>query len=133
MRLFLLLSTLVLLVISPQPFAEDDEEGGVKEVAYVSLEPSLVANIQGRAKYARCDIQLMTNDLESLDDIKLHLPAIRHELLLLLSEQDGKILKTPDGKEQFRQQALMAIQKVIKEQTGKESINDLFFTSFFVQ
>ncbi|MCU7854927.1 MAG: flagellar basal body-associated FliL family protein, partial [Candidatus Thiodiazotropha sp. (ex Lucinoma borealis)] len=53
--------------------------------------------------------------------------------LLLLSEQDGKNIKTPDGKEALRKKALSVISKLMQELSGKEGIKALFFTTFFVQ
>lgn len=126
--LFMILSTL--LVLPCQTFAEEDEP---KEVAYFALKPSFVVNIKDGARFVRTDIQVMTRDKEQLESIQLHAPALRHELLLLLSEQKGKVIKTPKGQEEFRKKALESLQGVIEEQSGIASIDDLFFTSFFVQ
>jgi flagellar basal body-associated protein FliL len=52
---------------------------------------------------------------------------------LLLSEQDGNKLRTAAGKEELRQKALQLAKKVLKEQTGKDSVEELYFTAFFVQ
>ena len=122
---------LCFLIISTGSFAAEEEDK--QKVVYYSLSPSLIANVQGSAKYARCDVQFMVKGEENLVDIQLHSPALRHELLLLLSDQQGKELKTPKGKEKFRKVALKALQKVMKNMAGKELIEDLFFTSFFVQ
>ena len=131
MRLFSLLILTWSVLYSSLTIAED--EGEKKQAVYFSLSPSLIANVNGNARYARCDIQLLVADEESLPDVRLHSPAIRHELLLLLGDQDGAALQDPKGKERFRQSALSAVGSVIKKQTGKNSIKDLFFTSFFVQ
>jgi flagellar protein FliL len=124
--LFLTSSLLFSAVIS----ADDAEK---QKAVYLPLNPSLIANVQGTARYARCDVQLLVNSEDNIADVRLHAPAIRHELLLLLGDQKGDVLMTPQGKEKFRQSALAAVGKVIKEQTGVNSIKDLFFTSFFVQ
>jgi flagellar FliL protein len=116
--------------------AADEEEGEEAEktqVAYFSLSPSLITNVQEGARYIKCDIQLMTKDEANLEAIRLHAPAIRHELLLLMGEQKGKALKTASGKEKLRKMALKAAAKVIKKQTGKDIVDDLFFTAYFVQ
>ncbi len=131
MRLFSLL-ILTWSVLFPG-FAIAEEDGEKKPAVYFSISPSLIANVQGKARYARCDIQLMLENEEAVPEIKLHAPAIRHELLLLLGDQNGADLQDPKGKERFRQAALSAVGSVIKKQTGKNSIKDLFFTSFFVQ
>ncbi len=129
MRLISLLILTCSVLYSDFAVAEDEEK---KKSAYFSITPSLIANVQGKARYARCDIQLMVDE-ESLPEVQLHASAIRHELLLLLGDQKGADLQDPKGKERFRQTALSAVGKVIKTQTGKNSIKDLFFTSFFVQ
>jgi len=130
---------LIILLISYLPGsllaaeADASEDTEKVQVEYLKLAPSLVTNVQGGAKYVRCDVQLMTRDPEALEKLKLHTPAIRHELLLLLSDQQGGELKQPKGKEKLRKQALASVQKVMKGLTKKPMTDDLFFTSFFVQ
>lgn len=130
MRLLSILILACSALYSGLSIAGDDEK---PQAVYFSLSPSFIANVHGKARYARCDIQLMVTDEESLADVRLHAPAIRHELLLLLGDQNGEDLQTPKGKERFRQTALTAVGGVTKSLTGKNSIKDLFFTSFYVQ
>ncbi len=135
MRLSYLPLLLLLFSHPGSGMAADEEETGEGKTraAYFSLSPSLITNVQDGADYARCEIELMTLDEKNLEDIQLHAPAIRHELLLLLGDQKGSALKTPSGKERFRKQALKAAARVMKEQTGNPSVDDLFFTSYFVE
>jgi len=129
-----LLVLLLLLLPALAWAAEEDGEDQEKvQVEYLKLSPSLVVNVQQGARYVRCDVQLMTRKPEALERMKLHAPAIRHELLLLLSDQKGSELKQPKGKETLRKQALKAVRKVLQELTGEPLVDDLFFTSFFVQ
>jgi flagellar protein FliL len=130
MRFISLLLLTYSLLYSGVTSAEDAEK---QKAVYLPIHPSLIANVSGKARYARCDVQLLVNSEDNLADVTLHVPAIRHELLLLLGDQDGGGLMTPQGKERFRKSALAAAGKVIKEQTGVNSVKDLFFTSFFVQ
>jgi flagellar protein FliL len=126
---FLLLFTLPLCLSA----ADEEKKEAPAPIIYYQIKPSLVANLASGGKYIRCDIQLMTNDESLLADLRLHDPAIRHTLLLLLSDQDGNKIKTPEGKEALRREALNQVSAVIKKETGKESIKALFFTTFFVQ
>lgn len=126
----LLIFTLIFSVFS---VSAEEEEEEPKEILYNEIKPSLIANLASGGRYIRCDIQLMTHDPEQLENIKLHAPALRHALLLLLSEQDGKSLKIAKGKEKLRKQALTTSNGVLKELTEKEGIENLFFTSFYVQ
>ncbi|MCM8854891.1 MAG: flagellar basal body-associated FliL family protein [Candidatus Thiodiazotropha sp.] len=137
MRLVQILIAMLIFLALPL-MAEDEKDEKTEEEApptinYYQVKPSLVANLASGGKYIRCDIQLMTNDELFLEDLNLHGPAIRHTLLLLLSEQDGKNIKTSDGKEALRKKALSVISKLMQELSGKEGIKALFFTTFFVQ
>ena len=131
---FLSLLFLVAMVFFIVPvMAADDEAEANLSAAYHELKPSLVVNLQGVGKYMRCDVQLMTRDDANLEDIQTHSPALRHELLMLLGDQQGDTLKKPKGKEKLRLTALKAIQNVMQEQTGEAKVDDLFFTAFYVQ
>jgi len=129
------LRVLILLfgVVVNLPMTALAEEGGGPQSAYHELSPSLVVNLPQGARYIRCDVQLMTLEAGLLPELQLHAPAIRDSLLMLLSEQDGAKLKTAEGKEQLRQDAIDATRKLMKELIGKGVIDDLFFTAFFVQ
>ena len=121
---------LISLILSSAVFAEDE---ATPVLSYYEVKPSLVANLASGGKYIRTDIQLMTQDQGFKEVLELHGPAIRHTLLLLLSEQDGKTIKTPDGKETLRKQALESVRKLMQELTDLDSLQALFFTTFFVQ
>lgn len=111
--------------------AEEVEEK--KPLLYFELQPSIVSNLQKGANYIRTDIQLVTHEPASLKELEHHAPALRHELFLLLSDQSGSSLKQPKGKEKFRKNALKSLQKVMRILTGNELVDDIYFTSFFVQ
>ncbi|MDJ0807272.1 MAG: flagellar basal body-associated FliL family protein [Gammaproteobacteria bacterium] len=127
-----LIASLLLFFCSTASYAEDKEDG-VPTISYYEIKPSLVANLASGGKYIRTDIQVMTRDETYKESLELHGPAIRHTLLLLLSEQDGRTIKTPEGKEALRQEALTQVSQVMKDLSGKDSLQELFFTTFFVQ
>ncbi|MES9817042.1 MAG: flagellar basal body-associated FliL family protein [Candidatus Thiodiazotropha sp.] len=112
---------------------EQETEEAAPAISYYQVKPSLVANLASGGKYIRCDVQLMTNDEIFLEELNLHGPAIRHSLLLLLSEQDGKSIKSPSGKEALRKKALSTLGELMQELSGKNELKALFFTTFLVQ
>lgn len=132
MRFFIPLLVALLMFSLPLQAADEKAEAPVN-ISYYHIKPSLIANLASGGRYVRCDIQLMTEDETYLEKLKLHDPAIRHTLLLLLSEQDGGKIKTPEGKEALRKQALTQINRQLKELTGTAGVKALFFTTFFVQ
>ena len=131
--LSLLLLPLSLSAAEEKKPEEAAEPGQPKVAVYHELSPSLVVNVQGKARYMRCEVQLMTRDQGKLANIVLHSPALRHELLLLLSDQQGQDIKDTKGKEKLRKVALKALQSVMEKMVGDESIEDLYFTSYFVE
>ena len=135
MRLFslLLLSAALLVSVSVPAASEAKEEKRKAPPLYYKLSPSLIANVHGKASYVRCSVQLMTRDEDHLERITHHTPALRHELLLLLGDQDGQKLKAPKGKEKLRKAALKGVRKTMKSITGDPMVEDLYFTSYFVQ
>jgi flagellar FliL protein len=130
------LLTLVVVLATMPVFSADkekDEEAKPKTPHYFELKPSIVANMQQGAQYIRCDVQLLTMNTSDHEAVSLHAPALRHEMFLLLSDQEGSQLKETKGKEKFRKNALTAMKKVMNKLSGNDTLEDLFFTSFYVQ
>lgn len=124
---------LILAGMSLVSMAEEDEDQG--EARYVDLTPALVANFggPGKLKFLRADLSLRVDSQEAMRAVAYHLPALRHALIMLLSNQTGETLSSAQGKEQLRLEALELAQKVIEEEEGQKFIVDLLFTGFFVQ
>ena len=95
----LLISLLLFFSLAVNAAEEGKEPAAVKANAYFDLSPSLVLNVKGNARYMRCDVQLMARDEAKIAAISLHAPALRHELILLFSDQQGQNIKTTQGKE----------------------------------
>ncbi len=136
MRPVAFLPFILLLLFSPFVLlaeGSDEEEGEIKAALYYEFTPSFIANLSKGGRYVRCDIQLMTRDEHTFEMIKLHSAALRHHLLLLLSEQEGSTIKSTKGKEALRKKALTTANKALADIVEDVSIEALFFTSFFVQ
>lgn len=136
MRLLTLLLSIALVLAASLVRAADEGEDGAQappSMSYFELAPSIVVNVKGKAKYIRCDVQLMTRNDAALSVISLHAPALRHELILLLSDQNGMDIRTSKGKEKMRKLALKSLKGAMKKMVGEELIDDLFFTTYLVQ
>lgn len=123
---------LVCLFFSTAICAAEDEQAPI-DIGYYELKPSFVSNLTGGPKYIRCDIQLMTEHASELPKVELHSPALRHGILMLIGGQDGKQLKTRDGKEDLRQAALKSVRTQLEALTGKPIVDDLYFTAYYVK
>jgi flagellar FliL protein len=113
---------------------KDGEEKPVT-VSYLPLDPPFVVNFQnpGQARFLQVSMEVMSRENGVGDDVKKHMPAIRNSLVLLLSGQSHETLSTPEGKEKIRAMALAEIRKILKEHTGKDGVEQVYFTGFVMQ
>lgn len=130
MRIKLLLITLLMLCSSA--FAAD-EEAAAPQIAYYELKPAIVSNVTGGAAYIRINVQYMTEQPDMLDKVKTHSSALRHHIFMLIAGQNGNTLKSREGKEELRKGILDVSKKTMKELTGKEILNDVYFTAYYVK
>jgi flagellar FliL protein len=97
-------------VISKQRAAAYDEEGGAPEKAveaarktppvYLPLD-NMVVNLAdpGGDRVAQVGVTLEVRDAKASDAVKVYLPAIRSEILMLISQRTAEQLLSKEGKE----------------------------------
>jgi len=115
---------------------ETAEEEESKDIAYLPFAKPVVVNYQaadGKTRFLKAEVTLMTEDEARLEDIKKHLPKIQHVVNMVFSRQTFEELGTADGKESMRAEALEEIQGVLKEAMGDKNVDDLLYTSFVTQ
>lgn len=115
--------------------AEEDGEPQIN-VQYVDLKPAFVANFGGPApklKFVKADISVRANTVEAANLIEQHMPLIRNEIVLLLSAQAEADISSMEGQEKLRLEALERVKKVLEEETGSPTAEDLLFTNFVLQ
>lgn len=121
---------------TPNPNTEPTEAAAVPApAAYLAVEPAFVVNLEDPdiPHYLQVDVQLMSREPAALDTVRTHLPRVRNNLLLLFGQQKPSDLSTREGKDQLRALALAEVQTVMKAETGKPLVDDLYFTSFVMQ
>ena len=142
MQKILLSATLMILIfggqIGSQVWSAEDEEEEVAKVesVYISLGSPLVLNLsskRSRNTYLQLTADVLVKDADSEELIKTHIPAIRHQLIVLLSEQPARDMKSPSKREEIRKLAAVQIQELVAELSDNEDISDILFSSFLVQ
>jgi flagellar protein FliL len=127
-----MLLLILLLPLCFSAFAELAEKQFAAE--YIPLTPDFVVNLQGgRRNYLRANLQLLAENKEYAEQIALHLPAVRHAMILLISEYSADQLSTSQQREEFRKEALTEIRKTLDKYASSKGLSDLFFTEFLVQ
>ena len=132
---FINLLLTALLLVAPLAAAESDSEGETA-VQYLEMRPAFVLNFGGPAKkmkFAKVDISLRVNSSSAGESVKSHMPALRNEVVLLLSRQGDEAMGSTAGRETLRSEALERLNSVLREETGSEAIDELLFTTFVVQ
>ncbi len=105
------------------------------EPIYFKLEPAFVSNItlKKRSRFIQIAIEVVSTDPEAIENLKIHNPVIRNNLGILFSSIGDEEVSTLEGKERLRSQVLKEIQGILKDKSGIEGIDDVFFTGFVVQ
>lgn len=136
-RLFILLGLLFSILAAPSLHAEEKKEAEApKKAIYYALEPAFVVNLQGgrRIHFMQVKVQLMTRDDNVVKAAEENQPPIRDAIIMLLAHQSGETMRSVQGREQVRQQAMAEVQKVLAEVAGiKEGIEAVYFTDFVIQ
>jgi len=118
----------------PAPVA-DAAPQGKQPAVFEALAPAFVANYtqNGRQRYMQVSITMQGRDLADIEALKVHMPVIRNNLVMLFSGQSFETLATPVGQEMLRQKATASVQEVAQKELGKVVIEQLLFTNFVLQ
>lgn len=134
MQKLILCATILLLGLT-QAQAADDDEVASKSSAYVSLGEPMVLNLSGgkRLTFLQISADVLVSDADAESTIKTHVPAIRHSLIMLLSEQKSGDIKSPTKREEIRQQATARVKGLMAELADSQDVSEVLFSSILVQ
>lgn len=119
-----------------KPEASPAQATNVKPAAiYEPLSHAFVVNFNqnGRQRFMQVSITMQGRDQAALDALKVHMPVIRNNLVMLFSGQGFDTLATPVGQEMLRQKATASVQEVAQKEVGKLVVDQLLFTNFVLQ
>jgi len=88
---------------------------------YLPLKPAFVVNLnsQDEVKFVQVIAQVQVSTDEAANALEHHQPAIRDALLMLLSNNTEQQIRSRQGKEELRSEALEIIRKVLEQQHVK--------------
>ncbi len=113
-----------------------DEDVTPLTSSYVSLGEPMVLNLTSKTKrltFLQISADVLVSDSDVEDTIKTHVPAIRHSLILLLSERDAVDIKSTAKREEIRQQATTNVMALLAELSGNPADGEILFSSILVQ
>ena len=129
-RTFALL--LLCSVMSSVSYAEEDEN---TISAYVELRPNFVVNHVGnesKLKYIKTSISIRTNETQKIL-IENNMPIVRDAIVMFLSSRTTEQVTGAIAREKTREEAAIAVNTALEEETGLSPVQDILFASFVTQ
>lgn len=113
-------------------FASSDSGAGSP---YFDIGTPFVVNLtgDGNLAYLQVNAQFKVHRPELKTQLQIHMPAIQHTMMMLLSEQTMSGIKSVQGKQALRDTALKELQKLFQAQIGDPVIDEVYFTGFVIQ
>lgn len=115
---------------------EEEEGAAVKQITYIEVKPPIVVNPndpETEFTYLRVGVSLLVSTDKEKELVELHMPSIRHNLVMLFGDQKFSELMTSEGKRALQKQALEVAQQAMKTATKKSVVQDLYITDLVGQ
>lgn len=114
--LVVILSFLLMSVAAANEGAKESEaEAGVK---YIEMTPKFTVNLAEPKKFLLINVQLLVEGAGAIEAVKKHMPALRHELIMLYSGRPSEQLQTMEQREALRQETTAVIRKTLEKMDG---------------
>lgn len=103
---------------------------------FYTIKPVFIVNLNSKkVKFLQISVEVMTRKAEVINSLTNNLPLIKNELLILFSNKSYDEVKSLEGREALRREALTVIKNVLAKETGATNVavEDVLFTGFVVQ
>lgn len=116
---------------------EQEEQAGPATI-YFEIDPPFVLNYgngsSGRLKFLRAELTLrLSTEGSVIGDVNLHMPALRHAIIMHLSKQSSERINDASLRDEIRQELLNEVRVVLANAGTTEGVEDLLFNAFIVQ
>jgi len=117
MRLLVILLSLLFMsvAVANEGAKESEAEAGVK---YIEMAPKFTVNLMEPKKFLLIDVQLLVEGANAIAAVKKHMPALRHELVMLFSGRSSEQLQTMEQREALRQETTKIIRETLEKMEG---------------
>lgn len=124
------------LLTSLPALAAGSPEGGLLSPYYQITEPftiNFTTQSEQKVRYLQIKVALKSHDQAIIQSAEVNLPMIQDALRVLFTDQNYQTVSTVAGREQIQQQALLKIRALLKEETGNDGLEQVYFTRFILQ
>ncbi len=122
--------------ISAPSWAGDEEEAPPKAVYFNFPEPftiNFLNQSKKQVRYLQIKVSLMAHNPEIISSAELNLPMLEDSLRTLFSSQSFEEVTSTKGRKALQDNALKTINSILKEETGQDNLDAVYFTSFILQ
>jgi len=124
------------LLKAEQEAEGDGDEVRAEPIMYFEIEPNILTFYQGTGKkigYVVVQVNIAVRGQENYDLVELHTPLIQDKLIDFFNQQDKSVIQPFSEREKLRLKAKESVVAVLKEETGKDVIENLLFTDYVYQ
>jgi flagellar FliL protein len=126
-----------LSLLSTPLWAEDDKEAAPPQAIYYAIPDPFTIDFlhqsKQKARYLQIKVSLMAHDQAIIDSAELNLPMLQDALRTLFSDQTFETVNSIEGRKALQISALETVKALLKEETGQDNLDAVYFTSFILQ
>lgn len=102
---------------------------------YVGVPNAITANLPGdrRGRTVQIKISFLVRSEGAKEHVRQHMPQLKNDVLMLVSQKNAKDLKLPQGRQKLQAEALMTVQKTLTDLVGEPTVEKVLFVSFVMQ
>ncbi len=121
--------------LKPAAAPTKEAHEAVKPPVFAVIDPFTVNLTPGESgdQYLQVALTLQVADQAQVDRLKLYMPQVRSRILLLLSSKKASEISSVEGKKKLSAEIIAQINLPFTPQSERQSVSDVFFTSFVIQ
>lgn len=113
--------------------AKKADESAGPVIEYLEMKPKFTVNLAEPKKYLMVNVQMLVEGAEHVEKVKKLMPALRHEMIMLLSGMHVADLQTMEQREALRAKTKQVIADLLIKNKDSDGFRDVFFSEFLVQ
>ena len=123
---------LCFLITPAVSWSNESKEAEGPVIEYIEFTPKFTVNLAEPRKYLMLNVQILAEGADAVARIKKHMPALRHELIMLFTGRPSDQLQTMEQREALRQETSVVIHKALDKLENGDGYRDVFFTEFLI-
>ena len=134
-RIALLLSCLMFAQMVAAAESDGVVTGSYSKPIYVSMLPHFLVNLADSLgqRFMQLKAKTLVGDKATESALKLHMPAVRHYILMKLSHLHTKEIRSSEQKEALRQELTEIIRSTLVVLSDQQEVKGFYITSLIIQ